>query len=1304
MLLAALLAWAMSPATADAQQQSEALTRAAQQTGVKLGIPRAQTTPALDGSIDENEWRDAFAITGVVNQFDVMLSPHQATFWVKYDDGNLYLAVRSETRPEAMDENHKPVMPVLWMPKGDDSVIVALAPQANLIPPLPTYEPNDWQRKSIANGTHEPVPTYTPSHTFMRLTPLDEQRLMRFVSQIDGVAWRYPHQQGMIEQLQRGSSYDADARLWSVEYVIPLASLGVQGQVDGSTWGMLLGRDYPHANQNAIAMSNDWRFGIWSPGREHSIDFWNFYQDRKDYAPADFLGKAPAVQLLELGDVASGQLSPRMSLYNPTDEAVELNVHWKVLGAYGLGPQVNQKQTIRLASGQHRKIDLEAVVLESEITSELSLQVTDARGRVFYSQKLPARAGYGQQQREPALPELAFHGAFKNNGRNNIRAFMNPYDPIAERFWANIHVPVKAEEIDDVRRIRGVDLIVRARGQSTPSHTVSLTVNPEDTFAISHGQGYRVRDAPGHVAGEYHPTRLATNRKDIIPGEFRLQTDAPKLQPGVYELTARLIDSQGKAVAESRRYFMRRDHEKELPWLGNEIGLGDEILAPWTPIESSVHDGKADVSVWGRKYTLNAGSLIDNITVLDEPILAAPMQIQIKRGDQWESLSPQGDVELVSDKPHEAHLRGQLAGSGFKASTQSRMAYDGYLSMDITLTPDTQKAVDAMRVRIPIDSRFATTLHATGGTYMRSSSSILNFDDRDGQLWNSNQARSGGSHRIPYAMGSFMPYVWVGGVDRGIAFTADNDQGWVCLPQRVERIGGEPVYLHTLVPSIEVVREGSATYLVLNIVQRPFEFDKPRTIRFGLQATPIRPLPDDFRARRQRLTLGQPFTGWRGIWDNNGMRLKMEGLSVTAHGARLAPLSWDRHENSKRPNDQYFIVYQAMDGVLPYAELDESVVPGLQGGNLYGYLHPHVSAGQFSPGQENMTRAEADYRIWRYDQWLAKGKALDGLYFDNTFARLSSNIGTGSAYIIDVHDDPELHGSVQPGYAVTSIRQFVKRLRSVFLKHRGQSHIWLHSTDAQMITSFAFADYFLPGENYPSIDKGGISFSAGKITTNKAHMQMYHNPEKWGIVTNHLGMWGKGWGSWHTDPETVAAFREMLGWEQLHDTTSASFMDKMDWRGLDLEKFADFQPYWDPKVRQAIAHDEPELYVSGWKQNGALRMIAFNREKTKRSVTITIDPKLLGLSEPQAGWTAVMLDADISKTYTHGRSLERLNMAWPGDVTGEANVRDGRIVFTFDVNPRDFRLLMIHPKGQPIPFPQGEQPMTLPEKTRPQPR
>src|SRR4051794_27823707 len=138
--------------------------------------------------------------------------------------------------------------------------------------------------------------------------------------------------------------------------------------------------------------------------------------------------------------------------------------------------------------------------------------------------------------------------------------------------------------------------------------------------------------------------------------EYQLKTTLPELKPGVYEITASLFGKDNKPaqdagaaimnaanlnptagpsrklLARSRELFIRYDHAKDLPWIGNKIGVTEKVLPPWTPIEWKQDTGAAlNLSCWGRTYAVDGSGLPTQVKVLDENILSAPMRVEIIR-------------------------------------------------------------------------------------------------------------------------------------------------------------------------------------------------------------------------------------------------------------------------------------------------------------------------------------------------------------------------------------------------------------------------------------------------------------------------------------------------------------------------------------------------------------------------------------------------------------------------------------------------------------------------------------------------
>jgi len=64
-----------------------------------FAIPRMSKPPTLDGKIDADEWREAVAVSGVVNQAYNLLVPRPTLFFLAWDPGHLYLACRTWVMP-----------------------------------------------------------------------------------------------------------------------------------------------------------------------------------------------------------------------------------------------------------------------------------------------------------------------------------------------------------------------------------------------------------------------------------------------------------------------------------------------------------------------------------------------------------------------------------------------------------------------------------------------------------------------------------------------------------------------------------------------------------------------------------------------------------------------------------------------------------------------------------------------------------------------------------------------------------------------------------------------------------------------------------------------------------------------------------------------------------------------------------------------------------------------------------------------------------------------------------------------------
>jgi hypothetical protein len=65
----------------------------------RFAVPRMPNPPKLDGRIDADEWRSALAVSGVGGCTDSVLVARPTTYFLAWDEQNLYMAIRVWVKP-----------------------------------------------------------------------------------------------------------------------------------------------------------------------------------------------------------------------------------------------------------------------------------------------------------------------------------------------------------------------------------------------------------------------------------------------------------------------------------------------------------------------------------------------------------------------------------------------------------------------------------------------------------------------------------------------------------------------------------------------------------------------------------------------------------------------------------------------------------------------------------------------------------------------------------------------------------------------------------------------------------------------------------------------------------------------------------------------------------------------------------------------------------------------------------------------------------------------------------------------------
>ena len=314
----------------------------------------------------------------------------------------------------------------------------------------------------------------------------------------------------------------------------------------------------------------------------------------------------------------------------------------------------------------------------------------------------------------------------------------------------------------------------------------------------------------------------AVVERDWLPGEdgravIVFSTEALPL--GAYEVSAGLRDAGANPVAAWRATWDKLDARPG--WLAEPVGLQRSVPKPFTPVEvleSGSGPSRVRLGVWGRTVAFDRSLLPVGIESQGRQLLRGPIRLNGElAGAEWQD--PLVLCRPVQASPDQVTMQVQGRAPCVAVDASWRLEFDGMLLVTMSVGPWPRSSTEHLLPRpqlksltldLPLRREAATLLHHNG-----CSASGGGWAGECPETWQS----------------GLRPIVWLGNEDVGLCFFAENRNGW--RTKQADRM-------------LEILTTPDARILRLNLVDHPVALTEPLEITFGLIATPLRPMPENW--------------------------------------------------------------------------------------------------------------------------------------------------------------------------------------------------------------------------------------------------------------------------------------------------------------------------------------------------------------------------------------------------------------------------------------------------------------------------
>jgi hypothetical protein len=642
------------------------------------------------------------------------------------------------------------------------------------------------------------------------------------------------------------------------------------------------------------------------------------------------------------------------------------------------------------------------------------------------------------------------------------------------------------------------------------------------------------------------------------------------------------------------------------PWLNNSLGKEDIVPVPWTPMTVSSADSR--VSAWGRDHIFSAIGLPQNIytQAADQTIddlLIEPMRLNAIANGTDVTFVPNNPI-LIAGTDTKCVVTAQSSSSSgnLQLSIVTTIEYDGFAQVDLTLTGSGATTLNRFWLEVPIkqnNALFHMPLFINDPTITSEVIKRPLVGDYD---W---------TNAITTDL------YWVGGDDRGLVLTAEDDRTWSSANRNEAQ---------ELVPSAD--RVTWRYHFVDDAVAR--NMATPLKITYFFMATPVKPVANWYGVRSSSdAGYGMDVTKAANVWVKYA-HIHEPWTEIMGYPGTFTHES-DIRQLISQLNDYGIALCLYSHPVISSAapEFKEWLQYWASSNTPYRAAFYRDQSFDMVPQSVyfvNQTSSWADFYVYNWvkmiKNWHAKGAYLDGTFGPG----LSSNPNFDHAYIVG--------NESRPTRTIVASRDFMKRWYKA-AKDIDPNFFFLGhlSVGAYFMPTAAYLDFCMGGEQLSYLGPTG-ELPWGLMRADQTGRQYglireffttvnVTEPYVMALALVHgSNVWGRGCGDY------VAAWQKPV-WNT--------------WDSFGV-KDADWVPYWKNSV--LVTSSNPDVKVSYYVKTKQVLLVAATNKRVQPTATIMVNLPGLGLNP--ASFTATLGGAAVTLTPD---GSGKLNLTFPSQLT-----------------------------------------------------